>query len=158
MRFRTAIVDDLPELVGVQQEGAIAGLSNIFPQDVYPFPHEAVLARWAEELADDQTQVFVATDDLGGITGFAAIRADELLHFGTAVELWGTGVATELHDALLAAFPPTVDRARLRVYTENRRARRFYEKLGWTATGRVSQSAFPPHAQLLEYIRNLRTS
>jgi RimJ/RimL family protein N-acetyltransferase len=158
VRLRRAVVGDLPELVAVQQAGAIAALSNIFPQELYPFPRDRVLARWAEELTDRQTQVFVSTDDSGGITGFAAVSVDELLHFGTAVETWGTGLATELHDALLAAFPTGTGRARLRVYTENRRARRFYEKLGWSATGQVSRSTFPPHAELLEYALELRTN
>jgi RimJ/RimL family protein N-acetyltransferase len=151
-------VDDLPELIAVQEAGAVAGLSNIFPQELYPFPRARVLARWAAELEDGKTKVFVCTDDLGVITGFAAICGDELLHFGTAVETWGTGLAAELHDSVLAAFPATIGRARLRVYAENRRARRFYEKLGWTATGEVSRSTFPPHAELLEYARDVRPS
>lgn len=156
MRFRRASVDDLPELVRIQERAAIAGLSNIFPQERYPFPREAVLVRWADEVSDTETEVFVSTDDRGAITGFAALRRDELLHFGTAVETWGTGLATELHDALLPIFGPAVDCARLRVYSENRRARRFYEKLGWTATGSASRSEFPPHGLLLEYARTLR--
>ncbi len=151
----SAVVDDLPELVAVQHAGALAGLSHIFPQDRYPFPRDAVLARWATELADGETEVFVSTDEVGVITGFAAIRGDELLHFGTAVNTWATGLAADLHDALLTRFHPTVTRARLRVYTANARARRFYEKLRWTATGAVSRSTFPPHAELLQYAREL---
>jgi RimJ/RimL family protein N-acetyltransferase len=155
--FRTALVADLDELVSVQQEGAIAGLSIIFPQDRYPFPRQANLSRWTEELDDPATEVYVSTDAAGRITGFAARRSDELLHFGTAVDTWGTRLATELHDAVLGTFPASLTSARLRVFTDNRRARRFYEKLGWTRTSAVSRSTFPPYAELVGYARDLPT-
>jgi RimJ/RimL family protein N-acetyltransferase len=154
MRFRLAGPEDLEALVAVQEQGAVAGLGHIFPQDEHPFPRAAVLQRWAAELSDPGTEVYVCTDDEGQISGFAALRDDQLLHFGTALHTWGTGLATELHDALLASLPSTVMRCRLRVFEENRRARRFYEKLGWTPTGELTRSTFPPHAKLVEYTRS----
>jgi RimJ/RimL family protein N-acetyltransferase len=154
MRFRPAVAEDLEALVAVQEQGAVAGLGHIFPQDQHPFPRATVLQRWASELADAGTEVYVCTDDEGRITGFAATRDGELLHFGTALHTWGSGLATELHDALLASFPHTVTCCRLRVFAENRRARRFYEKLGWTPTGEVTRSTFPPYAELIEYTRS----
>jgi RimJ/RimL family protein N-acetyltransferase len=81
----------------------------------------------------------------------AARRADEVLHFGTALETWGSGLATWLHDALLTTYPPDVSQVRLRVFAGNHRARRFYEKLGWKETGVESRTSFPPHPTLLEY-------
>jgi RimJ/RimL family protein N-acetyltransferase len=39
------------------------------------------------------------------------------------------------------------------VFEGNRRARRFYEKLGWTPTGRTSRTTFAPYPVLLEYVR-----
>lgn len=39
----------------------------------------------------------------------------------------------------------------LRVFADNVRARRFYERLGWRPTGRVSRTSFPPDPVLLEY-------
>ena len=50
---RRASVDDLEALLDVQEEGAIAGLANIFPQDRYPFPRQAVRRRWIEEFDDN---------------------------------------------------------------------------------------------------------
>ena len=47
---RRAIADDLEALLDVQEEGAVAGLANVFPQDLYPFPRAAVRRRWEEEL------------------------------------------------------------------------------------------------------------
>lgn len=155
MNFRHAVVEDLEDLVAVQETAAVAGLKHIFPQDEYPFPRETVLQRWAAELADPSTDVYVCTDETGRITGFAARREDELLHLGTALHTWGTGLATQLHHALMASFPSTLTRCHLRVFVENRRARRFYEKLGWSSTGEVTRSTYPPYAELVTYTRRL---
>jgi RimJ/RimL family protein N-acetyltransferase len=154
MRFRPATEADLYGLVLVQEEGAVVGLGHIFPQDQHPFPREAILQRWATELDDPTVDVYVSTDEAGGVTGFAARRNDELLHFGTAMSTWGTGLADDLHDALVDTYPAEVERLCLRVFTENHRARRFWEKHGWRATGRESRSPFAPHPVLLEYELN----
>lgn len=89
------------------------------------------------------------------VSGFAATRADELLHFGTSPTTWGSGLAPDLHAAVLATSLATSDSplARLRVFEANLRARRFYEKHGWRPTGGRSRTSFPPHPQLLEYNR-----
>ncbi len=57
-----------------------------------------------------------------------------------------------MHDALLATYPPGLRRVRLRVFAGNHRAQRFYERRGWTATGAVTRTSFPPHPTLLEYV------
>jgi putative acetyltransferase len=44
-----------------------------------------------------------------------------------------------------------MQRIRLRVFEENHRARRFYEKSGWVSTGSTSRGQFPPFPVLLEY-------
>ena len=107
--------------------------------------------RWEAELQDPGIAAYVATRPDGRLVGFAARRGDEVLHFGTALETWGSGLATWLLEALLATYPAEVARVRLRVFAGNLRARRFYEKLGWQATGRESRTSFPPHPVLLEY-------
>jgi hypothetical protein len=72
------------------------------------------------------------------------------LHFGTAIDTWGDGTASELHDAVVGALRvsgmPT-----LMVFADNRRGRRFYEKHGWQPTGAATRSSYPPYAMLLEY-------
>lgn len=152
MILRRATANDVNALLDVQEPGAIEGLGHIFPQDRYPFPRDVLADRWQREIADPDTEVYLYTEDDGTVCGFAATRGDELLHFGTAVSTWGSGLASRFHDALLdtmaAGSGPTV---RLRVFDENRRARRFYEKHGWRPTGAVSRTRFPPHPQLLEY-------
>ena len=151
MRIRPATESDLVALVALQEEASVVALAHVFPQATHPFPREAVLARWREELADPLVAVYVSTDDAGALTGFAARREDELLHFGTVPAAWGTGLAAALHDALLRTWPNELDRLWLRVFRENHRARRFWEKHGWAATGSTTRSPFAPHPVLLTY-------
>jgi RimJ/RimL family protein N-acetyltransferase len=151
---RAATDDDLDALVAVQEEGSVAGLADVFPQDEHPFPRAAVRSRWLNELADPATSVYVAVDGRA-IVGFAATRDNELLHFGIAVATWGTGVAQRLHDAVLAELvrsaPAGCGHLRLRVFAANGRARRFYEKLGWHDSGQRTRSSFAPNPELIEY-------
>jgi RimJ/RimL family protein N-acetyltransferase len=151
--LRQATLSDVGHMLDVQEPAAIQGLAHIFPQADHPFPRHTVTERWRSEIADIETVVYVSTDNRERITGFAARREDELLHFGTALELWGTGLASWLHDELLMTYPPSVSRVRLRVFAENRRARRFYEKHSWTETGATSRTTFAPHPLLIEYAR-----
>jgi GNAT superfamily N-acetyltransferase len=150
-------VADLPDLVVLQERGAVVGLAQVFPQETHPFPRDDVRRRWADELRDPAVAAYVATGPDGGLVGFAARRGDELLHFGTALETWGSGLAVWLHDALLTTFPPGTAVVRLHVFAGNARGRRFYEKLGWRATGGTSRTSFPPHPPLLEYELDLRS-
>jgi RimJ/RimL family protein N-acetyltransferase len=149
--FRSATQADLPELVTLQEAGSVAAIGHVFPQARYPFPRDAILERWTTELHEPTISVYVSTDEAGHITGFAARRDDELLHFGTAVSTWGTGLAGELHDALLETYPDDLERIWLRVFADNHRARRFWFKLGWRPTGKQSRSSYAPYPVLLEY-------
>jgi RimJ/RimL family protein N-acetyltransferase len=147
----------LDPLLDVQYEGAVAGLAHIFPQELYPFPRSAVRRRWAEELDDPATHVYVCVDASGQVIGFAATCGNELLHFGTAPRTWGTGIAQQLHEALITQLactaPADSEHLRLRVFDANTRARRFYERLGWRPTNERSRSSFAPYALLVEYHR-----
>lgn len=158
MILRAATAADVDALLDVQEPAAVQGLGHIFPQDQHPFPRAAIAARWLTEIADPDVLVYLYTDLGGSIQGFAAIRGHELLHFGTALPTWGTGLASRFHAALLDAIvevQSTPDTLTLRVFEENRRARRFYDKHGWLPTGRSSRTTFPPHPLLLEYQRHL---
>lgn len=145
---------DLPGLLDGQHRGAVLGLADVFDQIQHPFPLDEIRDRWLAELQDRSIAAYVVTGVDGQVLGFAARRDDELLHFGTAPETWGSGLATWLHDALLATFPPEVRRVRLWVFAGNGRGRRLYEKLGWTTTGGERHTSYPPHPLLLEYERH----
>jgi RimJ/RimL family protein N-acetyltransferase len=144
-------VADLPEVLAAQEPGAVLSLGDVFPRDTHPFPADDIGQRWRREIADPRKDCYVVLHH-GTVAGFAAIRGDEFLHFGIAVEHWGTGLAQAAHDAVLEVMRTHgVRRAWLRVFTGNGRGRRFYEKLGWKPTGDVSRTSFAPHPELLRY-------
>ena len=150
--LRPMVMADLADVLSIQREGSVLGLGNVFPQDRYPFPDNAVHDRWVQEIADPEVDCFVVIDANHRTAGFAATRGPEFLHFGTAIHTWGTGLAGAAHDDVLAHIRISGhDRAWLRVFAGNERARRFYERRGWTPTGEQVRSIFPPHPTLLQY-------
>ncbi len=154
--LRQMSADDLDELIVVQRETSVAGLAHIFPQSQHPFPSEEIRARWSQEIESADVDCFVVLGANGELAGFAATRSDEFLHFGTAVQLWGSGLAARAHDEVLDHLREKgFTQARLRVFAENHRARRFYERRRWLATGEQSQTSFAPHPVLLTYVRPL---
>ncbi|MEV4278930.1 GNAT family N-acetyltransferase [Actinoplanes xinjiangensis] len=145
--LREATPADVEAIMDVQQEASIRALSGIFPQDRHPFPRAELTARWVDEIADPTVRVLVILSH-GQVAGYVAVKDDQLLHFGTATSTWGTGLAAAAHAEILELFS---GQGRLWVLTGNRRARRFYEKMGWRATGRCVPEDFPPHPELMEY-------
>ena len=144
--------DDLPALIDLQRAGAIVGLADVFPQDRYPFPSDVIAARWRTEIIDPGIETYVAVDDSGRLVGFAATAGSELLHFGTAIDTWGDGTASELHDTVVAWLRADGENPTLFVFADNGRGRRFYERHGWQQTGASTKGNLPPYALLLEYI------
>ena len=153
MVLRMMTPGDVPGVVDVQEPGAVRGLSEVFPQELYPFPRQAVEQRWLLEIETPGVACYVVELD-SKIAGFAATRGDELLHFGIAVEHWGSRLAERAHDAVLGRMSDGgVRRAWLTVFTANRRGRRFYERMGWVRTGDRAHGSYPPFAELLRYER-----
>ena len=131
-------------------------LGHIFPQESHPFPTGAIRTRWGEELASPETDCFVILGPVGEVAGFAATRQNEFLHFGTALHLWGSGLAGQAHDEVLDHLRTQGHtQGWLRVFEENRRARSFYERRGWTMTGGRSTTSFAPYPVLLKYTVSL---
>jgi RimJ/RimL family protein N-acetyltransferase len=159
MLLRAAVVRDVPALVEMQEIAAVAGLAHIFPQDEYPFPRDEIAADWVAEIGWPDVDVFVVSRRAGLIEGFAALRDDELLHFGTALDTWGSGLAQEVHAELIARWVAAGhESAWLRVFDRNQRARRFYERLGWRPTAQVSFGEYPPYPPLVHYEISLVSS
>ncbi|MHA7174868.1 GNAT family N-acetyltransferase [Arthrobacter monumenti] len=153
--LRAMTAADVPGVVDIQELGAIRVLSDVFPQDLYPFPRDDVAHDWQREISTPGIDCSVVL--LGeAVVGFAATRGEEFLHFGIAIEHWGTGIARRAHDAVLGRMRSRgIRHARLVVFTGNRRGRRFYEKLGWLPTGERTHSSFPPWPELLRYERSV---
>lgn len=95
MPLRVAAPVDIEAFLDVREEGAVHGRGRIFPQAKHPFPRDAVAARWWAEMDDPAVDVHLHVDDDGTVHGFAATRGHELLHFGTALATWGSGLASQ---------------------------------------------------------------
>ena len=149
--LREMRLDDVAVVLDVQEPAAVVGLAEVFPQDRFPFPRDAIGKRWRDEITDPDIDCFVMLRS-GTVVGFAALRQDEVLHFGVALGEWGSGLAVAGHDELVERIRRTTrTRPWLSVYSANRRGRAFWEKLGWAATGEHSRGDGPPHAELVTY-------
>ena len=149
--LRPLVTDEVDELIELQRDGAIAALGHIFPQGEYPFPSAQIRARWAAEMGDPGIDCFAVVLD-GRLAGFAATHGDEFLHFGTALATWGSELADLAHDEVVDHVRAHGHRqAWLRVYEENRRAIRFYERRGWRPTDDVGPGGYPPFPMLRRF-------
>jgi RimJ/RimL family protein N-acetyltransferase len=123
----------------LQRAASLAALAHVYPPDEYPYPDDAIRERWRNVTGT----VLVAEED-GMPVGVAVTEACWLHGFYVDPAHWGTGVATALHDAALAAMPDCAE-LKLWVLEENQRARRFYEKHGWRRNGETRVVEYPPN-------------
>ena len=99
------------------------------------------------EKVSEDAGVWVAERE-GAIVGLAVCRCDEnaaeLRDLYVVPEAWGSGVARALHETALDWMRPRAGEAILWVGEGNARARRFYEREGWTADGETRESPLGP--------------
>jgi RimJ/RimL family protein N-acetyltransferase len=126
----------------VQRAASLAGVAHIYGDE--PFPDEAVRERWQRFPG---IVLVVERDD--AVVGVAGIEGEWLHGFYVVPTSWGSGVADELHAAV-------VERGvrRLWCLEDNRRARRFYEKRGWRLNGETRVVEYPPHPLDVGYSRS----
>ena len=131
--------------------GFVDGLEmyrSFAPAGWEPPPFEEEVAHLRDLLADPGTLCLLADEDgrlAGQVMVLPASRAGNpvgepgLAHMRNlfvAEEHWGTGLARDLHDAALDASRERGYTAmRLFVASGQERARRFYEREGWSAAG-----------------------
>ena len=101
---------------------------------------------WRQRLAQpvaDRSARFVVEDPAGVVVGFVVVGPErhdvaatdgELYAINVDPDSWRTGAGVALHESALGALRDAgFERAVLWVLPENRRARHFYETLGWRA-------------------------
>ena len=132
-------------LAAVQERASVAALGHIFPPELYPYPREAVHARWAAALAERETRTLIAVSDDEPM-GAACVTFGWLQGLYVVPERWGSGLGGELHDRALELVRDLGSRrCRLWVLEDNARARRFYERRGWQENGTTRVVEFPPN-------------
>jgi GNAT superfamily N-acetyltransferase len=132
---------DAALLAEIQEEASLAGVADVYPPELYPFPTAAVQERWRRF----DGWALVDPD------GFVAVEDGWLEAMYVRPAAWGTGLADRLHAAAVEELARRGDSARLWVLEGNRRARRFYERHGWVPDGTSRVVEFPPHPTDLGY-------
>ena len=151
--FRAARPADAYALAALEERSSLATLAGIFAP--YPYPSGDVLARWALLLEEPDVTAVVATEG-DEVAGFAVADRTSLRHLGVAPERFGSGLADQLHEQAVASWIAAgAPRVQLWVLDANVRARRFYERHGWTADGRSQESPWLPHPVEVGYTYEL---
>ena len=153
--FRGATADDLAALRDLEREANLAALGHVFPPDRYPFPEDAVLARWSLVLEDPTVSVLVAPAAADApLVMFAAYDDSTLRHLAVHPDHWGTGLASTAIETVLHAMELRGSTtASLWCLEENHRARRLYEHLGWRPEPDRREAPWPPHPTEMRYTR-----
>ena len=147
IEYRTASVGDAPALSQLGAETFTATFGHLYqPDDLAVFLKSHSLEAWEKELTDPAFAVRVAEAD-GALVGYAKLgpphlpfeprgEAAELRQLYVVEEMKGQGVAHTLIDWVIdKARDRRADHLYLSVFTDNHRARRFYENLGFEAEG-----------------------
>ena len=146
MRFREATADDAQACAEVHVASWKAGYEGILPAEYLDqLSVSDRLLWWRDTLKlpsiDRPLRVMVIQDEASRVCGLGATKRleaedkAELTQMYLAPSAWGTGAADILMDALLNELARDgVEWVSLRVARDNGRARRFYERRGWTLT------------------------
>lgn len=148
-----ATVEDTELCFRIARAASVAGFQNVFPSDL-KFPDDAIRADWISALSDPDGETYIALDEDEAV-GVVSVSHGVLQTLYVMPESWRQGVGSALHDLALERLrDANVQEARLWTLTENHRARAFYEKRGWSPTGRTRVVPFPPHPVDVEYARS----
>jgi GNAT superfamily N-acetyltransferase len=136
--LRRARVDDAPKIADIWHLGWRDGHLGFVPQELVAARHEDSFRTRAARRVSDTT---VAVVD-GEVAGFVMVVGDEVEQVYVAASHRGTGVA----DTLLTEAERQVTRAGhatawLAVVAGNARARKFYERRGWSDAGPFTYAA-----------------
>jgi GNAT superfamily N-acetyltransferase len=149
--LRPATPSDAEQVIALLVEG-FEGYRPIAPPGWEPPDANAELEGLRDFLANDEVWCLVAEED-GAPAGHVAIMPARLHPLGSddaglaqfwqlfvRPRWWGTGLATELHsEAVREARARGFTSMRLFTPAAQARARRFYEREGWTAAGEPTE-------------------
>lgn len=154
--------DAAEEITELHRRAAHTGFAHIFPAEAPPPPFEEDLARWQFWLGADRERGRHAytVQVRGRVVGVVLAGPDpddtaigHLARLYVDPERWGAGIGTALHDAAVSdltdrGFPA----ATLWVLEDNLRARRWYERHGWSQTSRRKPTFEPAGIYDAQYV------
>jgi diamine N-acetyltransferase len=150
---RAANPTDVEVILDVQERASVASLANIYTRE-HPLPTATIKERWRRALSRKENRFSVYEAD-GQIVGVSMVAPPWIHALQVLPEWWGTGVGAALHDHAVAAIGSAEEQeAMLRVYAENHRAVRFWEKHGWERLPWATPNQDHPTAEMLWYREN----
>lgn len=161
---REARTEDLPAIVLAHLDAETVTLRAVFPSgflEIWQPTIEGLTHAWTKHMEDhaagETVLVGLLDDEVVGVAhagptdeaGSAVLRA-----LYVQSNAWGSGVGRALHAATLERLREAgFGEARLQVIHGNERARRFYEREGWTVSGPAERNQF--ELPLVPYRRTL---
>ncbi|MFI6339973.1 GNAT family N-acetyltransferase [Streptomyces sp. NPDC050535] len=133
--IRTALPSEAPTIAGLHARARATYYPDGLPQDGFDWP-----ALWRGTIERPDAHVLCAVRD-GTLVGIASFRTAEaapadtvtLFQFHVDPGHWRTGIGVDLHEACVEQWRADRKRtAALDVHVDNRRARAFYARQGWT--------------------------
>ncbi len=147
MHYRDAIQADLPAIDALFRESFVDTFGHLYSrEDLSSFLDKFTPAGWAAELAQPDLRIRIAEDG-EGLAGFVKIsdlglpaetsaRTVELRKLYLAERAKGSGAARVLMDwAIAQGRARGAEEMWLTVYSDNHRAKRFYERCGFEDRG-----------------------
>jgi ribosomal protein S18 acetylase RimI-like enzyme len=142
--LRPATDEDVAAIAAVWHGAWADGHQGHVPEALLPF---RTLAHFLERVPQRIPSTTVATAD-GRVVGFVTVHDDELEQIFVAREARGSEVARALLDHGERTIARRFDLAWLAVVAGNARARRFYERHGWSDAGGYDYAAEIPGGTL----------
>jgi ribosomal protein S18 acetylase RimI-like enzyme len=144
-RLRAAQADDLDAVAAIWFAGWRDGHAGHTPEELLRVRTEASFRERAAARLGDTTLAEVD----GTSAGFVVVRGDEVEQLYVAAEHRGTGLAGRLLSTAAGVVAEGGHRrAWLAVASGNARARRFYERAGWTDEGAFDYAAEGPDGSI----------
>jgi GNAT superfamily N-acetyltransferase len=148
MQVRGAVPEDAKAIAGVHVRAWQGAYAHVFPaEELAGLDVPSRVRYWRDGIRAGWT--VLVTDDVSGFASVGPARdpdADgqgELYAIYVAPECWGSGAGHALMTAAIQALRDAgFAEAVLWVLDDNPRARRFYEREGWTADGAVKDDVF----------------
>ena len=145
IRVASARGEDAAVVAQLQLDAMLAAYGRIFPASAPPPVLDEMVNEWQVRLGGDGTiaqETLVAVDD-DQIVGVVVAGPDpvepargHVARFYVAPDRWGQGVGQRLYVAAIGHLGRSdYPEATLWVLERNRRARAWYERLGWRTTG-----------------------
>jgi GNAT superfamily N-acetyltransferase len=164
MHVRNATAEDAAGIAGVQERGWQAAYRHVFPAEELDRGGFIHAERWRERITRPPAgwSTFVAEND-GEVVGFTSVGPSrdetgigELYAIYVDPGQWSTGTGRALIERAEQQLRTEYTEVTLWVLEDNPRARRFYERAGWTVDGgRKAEARWGVRAPEVRYRKQL---